>query len=139
MNMARPQIVVCGVASVRIVLTWLILAQSIGCGSQPMTSNHSQKNVVPKSKLEPKEEIKSEVTSENEADTLNKTKENVEQEQEDQQKALEESYALMLEAELLMGQGDVEAAQATIVQTALQLESEGKIVIATPGSDDQFV
>jgi flagellar motor switch protein FliG len=34
---------------------------------------------------------------------------------------------------------DVEAAQATIVQTALQLESDGKIVIATPGSDDQFV
>jgi flagellar motor switch protein FliG len=34
---------------------------------------------------------------------------------------------------------DVEAAQATIVQTALQLEADGKIVIATPGSDDQFV
>jgi flagellar motor switch protein FliG len=34
---------------------------------------------------------------------------------------------------------DVEAAQSTIVQTALQLESDGKIVIATPGSDDQFV
>ena len=34
---------------------------------------------------------------------------------------------------------DVEAAQSTIVQTALQLEADGKIVIATPGSDDQFV
>lgn len=34
---------------------------------------------------------------------------------------------------------DVETAQATIVQAALQLEAEGKIVIATPGSDDQFV
>jgi flagellar motor switch protein FliG len=34
---------------------------------------------------------------------------------------------------------DVEAAQATIVQTALQLQNDGKIVIATPGSDDQFV
>ena len=29
---------------------------------------------------------------------------------------------------------DVEAAQATIVQTALQLEADGKIVIATPAA-----